>query len=156
MVQLGDQELLALNRLLLRIAGALGKAQGHLDHRLPDRLANPAVLRRERAALAARQTGEGGEAFTGREPDAIVYLFNSLGWVAAPLDLLNPLAAEEHDVITRNPRERNRQHAGGAIGARCRIGIYGREAIRIEHATWRRQGKFLCERSHLTVGRRCA
>ncbi len=85
MVQLGDQKLLALNRLFLRVARALGEAKGHLDHRLPYRLADPAVLRRERAALAAGQTGEGREAFPGREPDAIVCLSNGLGRVAAHL-----------------------------------------------------------------------
>src|ERR1700727_1609721 len=99
MVQLGDQELLALNRLLLRIAGALGKAEGHLDHRLPYRLADPAVLRGKGAAFAAYHTGKGGEAFAGREPDAVAQLFSSLGRVAAPLDFLDPLAAEQHDVI---------------------------------------------------------
>ena len=99
---------LACCRSALRL---VGQPQHDLDQRRAQRLGDAEFGRGEGLRAALDQFLPLGEAFARGQARAVGAVFDRLVRIAGPAHRPDQLGPEQHDIVARRARDRNRQHA---------------------------------------------
>ncbi|MDB5720421.1 MAG: Diguanylate cyclase/phosphodiesterase with and sensor [Alphaproteobacteria bacterium] len=122
MVELRDQQLLALVGRLPFRAGFIRQAQHDLDQGRAQRLGDAQLRSGERAAMALDRLLPLLEALAGRQPRTIRAIFDRLVRIAAPPHRAHQFRAEQDHIVARRPRDRDGEHSRRRAGKALRPG----------------------------------